>query len=61
MVVASRYGSHIQLAMWVALTGVPTSPRGSTPIPMDQIASVHVISVDAGVCCSGETSDLARW
>src|ERR1700736_7057148 len=36
--------------MWVAPTGVPTSPRGSTPIPMDQIASVHVISVDAGRC-----------
>ncbi len=48
MVAVGRDGSHVQLATWTALTGIPASPGGSTSMPMDQIASVQIISADAG-------------
>jgi hypothetical protein len=48
MVAVGRDGSHVQLATWTALTGIPASPGGSTSMPMDQIASVEIISADAG-------------
>jgi hypothetical protein len=49
MVVIGRDGSQDQVATWVALDGTTATPRGSTSMPMDQIASVQIISADAGV------------
>jgi hypothetical protein len=48
MVVVGRDGSHTQLATWVGLAGVPATPGGSTSMPMDQIASVQIVSADSG-------------
>jgi Putative zinc-finger len=48
MVVKGRDGSQTQLATWVALTGVPATPGGSTSMPIDQIASVQIVSADTG-------------
>ena len=48
LVVVGRDGSYVQLATWVALTGIPASPGGSTSMPMDQIAAVQVVAVDTG-------------
>jgi hypothetical protein len=48
MVAVGRDGSHAQLATWVARTGVIASPAGSTSLPIDQIASVQVVSADTG-------------
>jgi hypothetical protein len=48
MVVVGRDGSQTQLATWVALSGVPATPGGSTSMPINQIASVQIVSVDSG-------------
>ena len=48
MVVVGRDGSYVRLATWVALTGIPASPGGSTSMPIDQIAAVQVVAVDTG-------------
>jgi Putative zinc-finger len=48
MVVVGRDGSQTQLATWVALSGVPATPGGSTSMPTDQIAAVQIVSADSG-------------
>jgi hypothetical protein len=48
MVAVGRDGSHAQLATWVGHTGVTASPAGSTSLPIDQIASVQIVSADTG-------------
>lgn len=48
MVVVGRNGSQAQLATWVALTGVPATPGGSTSMPMREIAAVQIVSADSG-------------
>ena len=48
MVIVGRDGSQTQLATWVALNGVPATPGGSTSMPINQIASVQIVSVDSG-------------
>jgi hypothetical protein len=48
MVVVRRDGTQMQLATWVALTGVPATPGGSTSMPMDEIAAVQIVSADSG-------------
>ena len=48
MVAVGRDGSHTQLATWTARIGMPASPGGSTSMPVDEIASVQIVSVDAG-------------
>lgn len=48
MVAVGRDGSRIQLATWTARIGMPVLLGGSTSMPIDQIASVQVISADAG-------------
>lgn len=48
MVAVGRDGSHTQLATWTAQIGMPATPGGSTSMPVDEIASVQIISVDAG-------------
>lgn len=48
MVVVGRDGSRIQLATWVAEPGHTATPAGSISTPVDQIASVQVVSADNG-------------
>jgi len=48
MVVVGRDGSHTRMATWVANPGHTATPAGSTSTPVDQIASVQVVSADDG-------------
>ena len=48
MVVVGRDGSQTRLATWVAEPGHTATPAGSTSTPLDQIASVRVVSADSG-------------
>jgi len=48
MVAVGRDGSHVQLATWMARAGVTALPSASTSLPIDQIASVQVVSADTG-------------
>ncbi|QLL08380.1 anti-sigma factor family protein [Mycobacterium vicinigordonae] len=48
MVVVGRDGSQTRLATWVAEPGHTASPAGSVSTPLDQIASVRVVSADTG-------------
>jgi Putative zinc-finger len=48
MVAVGRDGSRTQLATWTAQIGMPASLGGSTSMPVDEIASVQVVSADAG-------------
>ncbi|BBY67185.1 anti-sigma factor family protein [Mycolicibacterium helvum] len=48
MVAVGRDGSHVQLATWTAHAGIPASLGGSTAMPIDQIASVQIVSANAG-------------
>jgi anti-sigma factor RsiW len=48
MVVVGRDGSHIRMATWVANPGHTATPAGSISTPVDQIASVQVVSADNG-------------
>lgn len=48
MVVVGRDGSRTRLATWVANPGHTATPAGSISTPVDQIASVQVVSADNG-------------
>ena len=48
MVVVGRDGSHTRMATWVANPGHAATPAGSISTPVDQIASVQVVSVEHG-------------
>jgi hypothetical protein len=48
MVAVGRDGSRAELATWVARPGNVASLAGSLALPIDQIASVQVISTDDG-------------
>jgi Putative zinc-finger len=48
MVVVGRDGNHDRLATWMAVKGVRATPDGSTSMPIDQIATVQIVSVDTG-------------
>jgi len=48
MVVVGRDGSHTRMATWVANPGHTARPAGSISTPIDQIASVQVVSADNG-------------
>jgi hypothetical protein len=48
MVAVGRDGSRTQLATWLAPTGVLATLAGSTSMPIDQIASIQVVSVATG-------------
>jgi anti-sigma factor RsiW len=48
MVVVNRDGTHTQLATWVADPGHTATPAGSISTPVNQIASVQVVSADNG-------------
>jgi hypothetical protein len=49
MVVVGRDGSHAQLTTWMAPPGVTVRPVGLTPMRMDQIAAVQIVSNDGDV------------
>jgi anti-sigma factor RsiW len=49
LVVVGRDGSQTRLATWVAAPGRTASPAGSIATPIDQIASVRVVSADSGL------------
>ena len=48
MVVVGRDGTHTRMATWVANPGHTATPAGSISTPVDQIASVQVVSADDG-------------
>jgi hypothetical protein len=48
MVVVGHDGSHTQLATWTAVSGATARPGGSTPMRVDQIAAVQIVSADTG-------------
>jgi hypothetical protein len=48
MVAVGRDGSHTRLATWLAQPGVAVSTTGSVSLPVDEIASVQVVSADTG-------------
>jgi hypothetical protein len=48
MVVVGRDGSHDRLASWMAVDGARATPVGSTSMPIDQIATVQIVSADTG-------------
>jgi hypothetical protein len=48
MVVVGRHGNHDRLATWMAVKGVRATPDGSTSMPIDQIATVEIVSADTG-------------
>jgi hypothetical protein len=49
MVAVGRDGSHTRLSTWIARPGIVASTAGATSLPVDQIASVQVVSADTGV------------
>lgn len=48
MVVVGRDGSHTQVATWLGLSGATALPSGNTPMPMNEIAAVQLVSPDSG-------------
>jgi hypothetical protein len=48
MVVVGRDGNHDRLATWMAVKGARATPNGSTSMPIDQIATVEIVSADTG-------------
>jgi Putative zinc-finger len=48
MVVVGRDGNQDRLATWLAVKGVRATPDGSTSMPIDQIATVEIVSADTG-------------
>jgi hypothetical protein len=48
MVVVGRDGNHDRLATWMAVKGERATPDGSTSMPIDQIATVEIVSADTG-------------
>ena len=48
MVVVGRDGSHTRMATWVANPGYTATPAGNISTPVDQIASVQVVSAEHG-------------
>jgi hypothetical protein len=48
MVVVGRDGSHTRMASWVANPGHTATPAAGISTPIDQIASVQVVSADNG-------------
>lgn len=48
MVVVGRDGSRTEVATWMALPAATAFPTGSTSMPIDQIATIQVVSTDSG-------------
>jgi hypothetical protein len=48
MVVVGRDGSHDQVATWLGMSGATALPSGNTPLPLEKIAAVQLVSADNG-------------
>lgn len=48
MVVVGRDGSRTQIATWLGLSGATALPSGNTPMAVDDIAAVQLVSADTG-------------
>lgn len=48
MVVIGRDGSRDQIATWLGLSGATALPSANTPMPVDQIAAVQLVSPESG-------------
>jgi hypothetical protein len=48
MVIVGRDGSQSQVATWLGLSGATALPSANTPLPMEQIAAVQLVSADSG-------------
>ncbi len=48
MVVVGRDGSHTQVATWLGLSGATALPSATSPMQMDEIAAVQLVSPDDG-------------
>ncbi len=48
MVVVGRDGSHTQVATWLGLSGATALPSANTPLPVQEIAAVQLVSAESG-------------
>ncbi len=48
MVAVGRDGSQDQVATWVAVDDTTATPSGYTPMPVEQIAAIRMVSADTG-------------
>lgn len=48
MVVIGHDGSRSQIATWMGLPGATALPSGNTPMPVNEIAAVQLVSLDSG-------------
>ncbi|MCV7221979.1 anti-sigma factor family protein [Mycolicibacterium elephantis] len=48
MVVIGRDGSREQVATWLGLSGATALPSANTPVQVDEIAAVQLVSADSG-------------
>jgi hypothetical protein len=48
MVVVGRDGSHNEVATWLGLSGATALPSANTPMQMNEIAAVQLVSADNG-------------
>jgi hypothetical protein len=48
MVVVGRDGSQNEIATWLGLSGATALPSANTPMPMNEIAAVQLVSSDSG-------------
>jgi hypothetical protein len=48
MVVVGKDGKSTQIATWLGLSGATALPSGNTPLPIEEIASVQLVSADDG-------------
>jgi hypothetical protein len=48
MVIVGRDGSHTQVATWLGLSGATALPSANTPMPMQEIAAVQLVSSESG-------------
>jgi hypothetical protein len=48
MVVVGRNGDQSQVATWLGLSGATALPSANTPLPMEEIAAVQLVSADSG-------------
>jgi Putative zinc-finger len=48
MVAVGRDGTQDQVATWIAVDGTTATPSGYTPMPIEQIAAIWMVSADTG-------------
>jgi hypothetical protein len=48
MVVVGRDGTQSQVATWLGLSGATALPSANSPLPVDEIAAVQLVSADSG-------------